>query len=338
MLSVYSELLSPSEDISLESFSFKEVGQKILKFINKVIELIKRAIDKLKRFIGSLRDFKKEKEESWDRINKAEDAINAEEKRIRSEIDASYKKAKADHERKVSEGSKIFDSFVGHVHSLTRAAHVVDLQVALWQTYAKNTQKDIEKASSEDYYKYLAEQRNWERNSQFTDISLPDLPAFPEIESGAFDHTCEMLGYYLASREFFKAATEKQLHDLLGDLNKLLGGCEENKKSLEWFLIKANNQDLPKIQKVLSSVQSYIHRIALATQCIERALSLGRTIKPEYTLDIITQKSAINMDITMQKSDADRKIDAARHQHKKTFSGGKFSKEYQAYYNEKYPI
>lgn len=341
-MSTYAELLNEGNvDIATEGFSFKELGEKILKLLGKVLDWIKRVKNKIVRFLKRIRDYKVEKQNDDDRINSMKHAVDEREEDAREKIASFYKKAEEEHKRKREASRKIYVSFMENLNKTVDHAESYAFTAQLWEASA-NIELEAIRVSTFNSDKafrsgnhFIDANKFKAHNGQEFDFNIPE---FPEIESENFEHTCDSIAYYLASQQRFKQSAEALLKNSMQELDDAEKALNKAKRLLEYYLPKVNQNDVNKIRPVLAVIQKYIAQIGKATQCIDRSITLSQNVKIEYGTEMIKQESKDNMSITAQAAKAREEIFIEEQKHHKAFKNGRFSKDYREWYNEKYPI
>lgn len=346
-MSTYAELLNEGNvDIATEGFSFKELGEKILKFIGKVLDWIKRVKNRIIRFIRSLRDFKKERDADQADIKAEAQYITDEKNRINNEIDQEIERRKAQHEKKLAAANKVYHSFTSNLRKLTKSAVNFSNVMDAFQLEAKSNGREFQRQKESGSYwlnveKCMQDTRNFENASTFKATIFGKFefepPEFPEIEHENFESTCNSIAYCIASMQFFKKESEDLLRGYLRELESAENSLNKSKRDLESWIPKVNSTDVQQIQPVLMATQKYAAKIGTATQCIERSITLTQTTQIEYGVQHINAQFKAKSQVTGAGLNAELSNVARQTQHDRTFKS-RFSKEYQSYYNKKYPI
>lgn len=334
---IYSELLNEcGMDIATEGFSFKELGNKILKFLEKVLNWIKRVKNRILRFIRSLRDFKKERDSDQADIDAEAQYISNEMNRINNEVNQEFEKRRALHETKLANARKVYSSFSNNLKKLNESANRFARNMDSFQSSAE-VHEDIMGSVFSDPTDNFKMRRNFKNSSQFESSFYGKFefepPDFPEIDSNNFENTCNAIAYYIASDGF----GEHLMRLCIKDLEFAETSLNKSKKKLESWLPKVNDDDAREIQPVLMAVQKYTAKIGLATQCIERSITLAQSTEVDYKIEDNIGRIKAKSQATKTYLDAELRNANRQTNHNAAFKS-RFSKEYREWYNEKYPI
>lgn len=302
-MTIYVELFSTDLEIATEGFSFKELGEKLKRFIDKVIEKIKRVIGKVKNFFTRKRDFNKEEIFERRRIQDEREAIRADDRKKHADNTNAFNNLIDKRKKLMDRGEKIFDALNNKQDTLSNEIR-------------KFTNLVLKASSIKEFVKEASDKEFDESVLQIDELDEENLVPL----SCYFNRS---IGGQI--NKGFLMST------VLDILNSNLKSCES---VLKLCRVIENSTDCTNdVQKVVGICNRCIATVSKMVSLFERAMVRDLSGIEINDSQYYENKRKINDETDKRLDDNDQK----KREHKRIFGQGPKSKEYKEYYDKKYP-